>query len=157
MDTPDKNRISAVSFCNFEVFFLSLLIFSYDNLFPEIMKLPRVNPHVEVSLITSCPSLPIRSTINTTFRDAIRVQGFKIVLVGLITVIRVIVAESSYNQRIYSQFNPVNICMQDSPVFQYINGLSPIEPVKAGHAFHSLALASPSSLFRSPQIDCVKR
>ena len=52
MDTPDKNRISAVSYCNFEVFFLPLLFFSYDNQFPEIMKLPSVNPHVEVSLVT---------------------------------------------------------------------------------------------------------
>ncbi|CAF1703395.1 hypothetical protein HID58_053341 [Brassica napus] len=57
-----------------------------------------------------------------------------------------------------NRISAVSFCnFEDSPVFQYINGLSPIEPVKADHAFHSLALASPSSLFSSPQIDCVKR
>ncbi|KAL0717665.1 hypothetical protein Bca4012_066987 [Brassica carinata] len=56
-----------------------------------------------------------------------------------------------------NRISAVSYCnFEDSPVFQYINGLSPIEPVKAEHAdhlFHSLALASPSSLFTSPQID----
>ncbi|KAH0933846.1 hypothetical protein HID58_010963 [Brassica napus] len=57
-----------------------------------------------------------------------------------------------------NRISAVSYCnFEDSPVFQYINGLSPIEPVKADHAFHSLALASPSSLFSSPQIDCIKR
>ncbi|XP_009134792.1 protein tesmin/TSO1-like CXC 4 isoform X1 [Brassica rapa] len=57
-----------------------------------------------------------------------------------------------------NRISAVSYCnFEDSPVFQYINGLSPIEPVKADHAFHSLALASPSSLFSSPQIVCIKR
>ncbi|KAL0855735.1 hypothetical protein Bca101_060888 [Brassica carinata] len=54
-----------------------------------------------------------------------------------------------------NRISAVSYCnFEDSPVFQYINGLSPIEPVKADHVFHSLALASPSSsLLSSPQID----
>lgn len=58
-----------------------------------------------------------------------------------------------------NRISAVSYCnFEDSPVFQYINGLSPIEPLKAEHAadhvFHSLALASPSSsLFSSPQIE----
>ncbi|PON87112.1 Lin-54-like protein [Trema orientale] len=43
----------------------------------------------------------------------------------------------------------------DSPVFNYISNLSPIEPVKSGHnnhTFSSLTFASPPSLFTSPQI-----
>ncbi|XP_044499895.1 protein tesmin/TSO1-like CXC 2 isoform X2 [Mangifera indica] len=44
---------------------------------------------------------------------------------------------------------------EDSPVFNYINCLSPIEPVKSTHTGHSLNLlnfTSPSSAFASPQI-----
>ncbi|XP_010463971.1 PREDICTED: protein tesmin/TSO1-like CXC 4 [Camelina sativa] len=44
---------------------------------------------------------------------------------------------------------------EDSPVFQYINDLSPIEPVKPArpeNISHSLAFTSPSSLFSSPQL-----
>ncbi|KAF8052458.1 hypothetical protein N665_1556s0003 [Sinapis alba] len=53
------------------------------------------------------------------------------------------------------RISAVSFCnFEDSPVFQYINGLSPIEPVKADdHVFHSFPLASPSSLFTSPQIE----
>ncbi|XP_010419332.1 PREDICTED: protein tesmin/TSO1-like CXC 4 isoform X2 [Camelina sativa] len=42
---------------------------------------------------------------------------------------------------------------EDSPVFQYINDLSPIEPLKPArpeNISHSLAFTSPSSLFSSP-------
>ena len=45
--------------------------------------------------------------------------------------------------------------LQDSPVFNYISNLSPIEPVKSGHnnhTFSSLTFASPPSVFTSPQI-----
>ncbi|KAK3012738.1 hypothetical protein RJ639_008283 [Escallonia herrerae] len=45
--------------------------------------------------------------------------------------------------------------MQDSPVFSYINSLSPIQPVKSINTFqtlNSLALASPPSLFNSSHI-----
>ncbi|KAK0601096.1 hypothetical protein LWI29_021280 [Acer saccharum] len=45
--------------------------------------------------------------------------------------------------------------MQDSPVFNYINSLSPIDPVKfvqTDHSFNSLSFTSPSSVFASPQI-----
>ncbi|CAH2055080.1 unnamed protein product [Thlaspi arvense] len=56
-----------------------------------------------------------------------------------------------------NRISAVSFCnFEDSPVFQYINGLSPIEPVKAEHAdniLHSLAFASPSSLFTSPQMN----
>ncbi|KAL5770680.1 hypothetical protein ACOSP7_014834 [Xanthoceras sorbifolium] len=44
---------------------------------------------------------------------------------------------------------------EDSPVFNYINSLSPIEPVKfvqTDHSFNSLTFTSPSSVFASPQI-----
>ncbi|KAE8729694.1 Tesmin/TSO1-like CXC domain-containing protein, putative isoform 2 [Hibiscus syriacus] len=46
---------------------------------------------------------------------------------------------------------------EDSPVFKYIDSLSPIELAKSGQtndAFNSLAFLSPSSLFPSPQINC---
>ncbi|KAI9186771.1 hypothetical protein LWI28_020699 [Acer negundo] len=45
--------------------------------------------------------------------------------------------------------------MQDSPVFNYINSLSPINPVKfvqTDHSFNSLSFTSPLSVFASPQI-----
>ncbi|KAK3200607.1 hypothetical protein Dsin_024022 [Dipteronia sinensis] len=44
---------------------------------------------------------------------------------------------------------------EDSPVFNYINSLSPIDPVKfvqTDHSFNSLSFTSPSSVFASPQI-----
>ncbi|KAA3472842.1 protein tesmin/TSO1-like CXC 2 isoform X1 [Gossypium australe] len=47
--------------------------------------------------------------------------------------------------------------MLDSPVFKYIDSLSPIEQAKSSqtdNAFNSLAFLSPSSLFPSPQINC---
>ncbi|KAK8532083.1 hypothetical protein V6N12_053532 [Hibiscus sabdariffa] len=46
---------------------------------------------------------------------------------------------------------------EDSPVFKYIDSLSPIELAKskqADNVFSSLAFLSPSSLFPSPQIGC---
>ncbi|GMI65233.1 CHINESE FOR 'UGLY' [Hibiscus trionum] len=46
---------------------------------------------------------------------------------------------------------------EDSPVFKFIDSLSPIELAKFGqtnNAFNSLAFLSPSSLFPSPQINC---
>ncbi|XAR63616.1 hypothetical protein NMG60_11023622 [Bertholletia excelsa] len=46
---------------------------------------------------------------------------------------------------------------EDSPVFSYINSLSPIKPPKSIHTtvtFNSLSFASPPSVFSSPQIDC---
>ncbi|XP_010546609.1 PREDICTED: protein tesmin/TSO1-like CXC 4 isoform X2 [Tarenaya hassleriana] len=51
----------------------------------------------------------------------------------------------------------VPLCnFEDSPVFKYINDLSPIEPVKsalADNILNSFAFASPSALFTSPQIN----
>ncbi|KAK2637777.1 hypothetical protein Ddye_025572 [Dipteronia dyeriana] len=44
---------------------------------------------------------------------------------------------------------------EDSPVFNYINSLSPIDPIKfvqTDHSFNSLSFTSPSSVFASPQI-----
>ncbi|KFK37897.1 hypothetical protein AALP_AA3G043300 [Arabis alpina] len=56
-----------------------------------------------------------------------------------------------------NRISAVSLCnVEDSPVFQYINDLSPIEPVKGARAeniFHSLASSSPTSLFSSPQIN----
>ncbi|KAJ0966403.1 hypothetical protein J5N97_027541 [Dioscorea zingiberensis] len=46
--------------------------------------------------------------------------------------------------------------VEDSPVFSFINSLSPIQPVKSTHsaqAFHSLNLASISSVFTSPRVN----
>ncbi|XVF06284.1 hypothetical protein REPUB_Repub06bG0034200 [Reevesia pubescens] len=46
---------------------------------------------------------------------------------------------------------------EDSPVFKYIDSLSPIELAKSrqtDNVFNSLAFLSPSSLFPSPQISC---
>ncbi|TYH46019.1 hypothetical protein ES332_D11G306800v1 [Gossypium tomentosum] len=46
---------------------------------------------------------------------------------------------------------------EDSPVFKYIDSLSPIEQAKSSqtdNCFNSLAFLSPSSLFPSPQINC---
>ncbi|KAK8994727.1 hypothetical protein V6N11_045800 [Hibiscus sabdariffa] len=46
---------------------------------------------------------------------------------------------------------------EDSPVFKYIDSLSPIEIAKSkqtDNVFSSLAFLSPSSLFPSPQINC---
>ncbi|KAK8689550.1 hypothetical protein V6N13_088264 [Hibiscus sabdariffa] len=46
---------------------------------------------------------------------------------------------------------------EDSPVFKFIDSLSPIELAKSGqtnNTFNSLAFLSPSSLFPSPQINC---
>ncbi|KAG8636735.1 hypothetical protein MANES_15G031500v8 [Manihot esculenta] len=48
---------------------------------------------------------------------------------------------------------------QDSPVFNYINSLSPIKPVKSLHitqAFHSLSFASLPSIFTSPHVSSNK-
>lgn len=59
----------------------------------------------------------------------------------------------TYGQTIVCCFLP----SQDSPVFKYINSLSPIELAKfrqTDNAFNSLAFLSPSSLFPSPQISC---
>ncbi|KAE8684179.1 Tesmin/TSO1-like CXC domain-containing protein, putative isoform 2 [Hibiscus syriacus] len=57
-----------------------------------------------------------------------------------------------------TQITPTSLSkFEDSPVFKYIDSLSPIELAKSGHtnnAFNTLALLSPSSLFPSPQINC---
>ncbi|KAL9364343.1 hypothetical protein Peur_042216 [Populus x canadensis] len=48
---------------------------------------------------------------------------------------------------------------EDSPVFNYINSLSPIKPVKSiniAHTFHSLSFASLPSVFTSPHVNCHK-
>ncbi|XP_010259114.1 PREDICTED: CRC domain-containing protein TSO1-like [Nelumbo nucifera] len=48
---------------------------------------------------------------------------------------------------------------EDSPVFNYINSLSPIKPVKSVHitqAFHSLNFASIPSIFTSPHVSSNK-
>ena len=49
--------------------------------------------------------------------------------------------------------------LQDSPVFNYINSLSPIKPVKSVHitqTFSSLSFSSPPSVFTSPHVSCHK-
>ncbi|KAL9317471.1 hypothetical protein ACSQ67_013988 [Phaseolus vulgaris] len=46
---------------------------------------------------------------------------------------------------------------EDSPVFNYISNLSPIEPVKSVHitqTFNSLSFSSPPSVFTSPHVNC---
>ncbi|KAB1994833.1 hypothetical protein ES319_D13G124300v1 [Gossypium barbadense] len=58
-----------------------------------------------------------------------------------------------------TQITPTsNLCkFEDSPVFKYIDSLSPIELAKSrqtDNGFSSLAFLSPSSLFPSPQITC---
>ncbi|EXB39198.1 hypothetical protein L484_006166 [Morus notabilis] len=55
----------------------------------------------------------------------------------------------------HSTTTPFSSQFEDSPVFNYISNLSPIEPVKSGHSNHtlnSLNFASPPSVFTSPQI-----
>ena len=61
-----------------------------------------------------------------------------------------------------SQFNyTFTLCyiLQDSPVFNYINNLSPIKPVKSAHitqTFNSLSFSSPPSVFASPHVTSLK-
>ncbi|KAM7485507.1 hypothetical protein LguiA_001516 [Lonicera macranthoides] len=48
---------------------------------------------------------------------------------------------------------------EDSPVFNYINSLSPIQPVKSVHitqTFNSLSFSSPPSVFTSPHVSSLK-
>ncbi|KAL5167857.1 Protein tesmin/TSO1-like CXC 2 [Glycine soja] len=48
---------------------------------------------------------------------------------------------------------------EDSPVFNYINSLSPIKPVKSvpiSQTFNSLSFSSPPSVFTSPHVSCLK-
>ncbi|WVZ11118.1 hypothetical protein V8G54_015648 [Vigna mungo] len=48
---------------------------------------------------------------------------------------------------------------KDSPVFNYINSLSPIKPVKSvpiSQTFNSLSFSSPPSVFTSPHVSCLK-
>ncbi|KAL5098637.1 hypothetical protein RYX36_002964 [Vicia faba] len=48
---------------------------------------------------------------------------------------------------------------EDSPVFNYINNLSPIRPVKSAHitqTFNSLSFSSPPSVFTSPHVTSFK-
>ncbi|KAJ1384364.1 Tesmin/TSO1-like CXC domain [Sesbania bispinosa] len=58
--------------------------------------------------------------------------------------------------------NQVNTSLskfEDSPVFNYINNLSPIKPVKSVHitqTFNSLSFSSPPSVFTSPHVSCLK-
>ncbi|XP_039045432.1 protein tesmin/TSO1-like CXC 3 isoform X1 [Hibiscus syriacus] len=57
-----------------------------------------------------------------------------------------------------TQITPTSLSkFEDSPVFKYIDSLSPIELGKSSQTnndFNSLACLSPSSLFPSPQINC---
>lgn len=49
--------------------------------------------------------------------------------------------------------------MQDSPVFNFINSLSPIKPVKSANiaqTFNSLSFASLPSIFTSPHVSSLK-
>lgn len=51
------------------------------------------------------------------------------------------------------------VTMQDSPVFNYINSLSPIKPVKSvniAQTFNSLTFASLPSVFTSPHVNLHK-
>ncbi|KAL5566237.1 hypothetical protein UlMin_029401 [Ulmus minor] len=51
--------------------------------------------------------------------------------------------------------NPPSSTFEDSPVFNFISNLSPIEPVKSrpnDHTFNSLTFSSPPSVFTSPQV-----
>ncbi|KAL5702221.1 hypothetical protein ACHQM5_027463 [Ranunculus cassubicifolius] len=50
---------------------------------------------------------------------------------------------------------PISKKFEDSPVFNYINSLSPIKPVKSihiGQTFNSLSFSSPPSVFTSPHV-----
>ncbi|XP_027361304.1 protein tesmin/TSO1-like CXC 2 [Abrus precatorius] len=58
-----------------------------------------------------------------------------------------------------NQINPPCSKFEDSPVFNYINSLSPIKPVKSVHisqTFNSLSFSSPPSVFTSPHVSCLK-
>ncbi|XP_061354501.1 protein tesmin/TSO1-like CXC 2 [Gastrolobium bilobum] len=58
-----------------------------------------------------------------------------------------------------NQINPPVSQFEDSPVFNYINNLSPIKPVKSVHitqTFNSLSYSSPPSVFTSPHVSCLK-
>ncbi|KAF7806886.1 protein tesmin/TSO1-like CXC 2 [Senna tora] len=64
------------------------------------------------------------------------------------------------SQRCWSQIEvSISFCYGDSPVFNYINNLSPIKPVKSIHSiqtFNSLNFSSPPSVFTSPHVICPK-
>ncbi|KAJ4842104.1 hypothetical protein Tsubulata_028794 [Turnera subulata] len=58
-----------------------------------------------------------------------------------------------------TQTAPPPAQFEDSPVFNYINNLSPIELVKSARidqTFHSLSFVSPQSVFASPQIAALR-
>ncbi|XP_019444563.1 PREDICTED: protein tesmin/TSO1-like CXC 2 [Lupinus angustifolius] len=59
------------------------------------------------------------------------------------------------NSPLHPNFSP----FQDSPVFNFINSLSPIQPVKTvpiTQTFNSLACSSPPSIFTSPHVTTLK-
>ncbi|KAK7308040.1 hypothetical protein VNO77_41631 [Canavalia gladiata] len=58
-----------------------------------------------------------------------------------------------------NQINTPLSKFEDSPVFNYINSLSPIKPVKSvpiSQTFNSLSFSSPPSVFTSPHVSCLK-
>ncbi|WJX60033.1 hypothetical protein P8452_45287 [Trifolium repens] len=58
-----------------------------------------------------------------------------------------------------NQINTTLSKFEDSPVFNYINNLSPIKPVKSAHitqTFNSLSFSSPPSVFTSPHATSFK-
>ncbi|XP_004511373.1 protein tesmin/TSO1-like CXC 2 [Cicer arietinum] len=58
-----------------------------------------------------------------------------------------------------NQINTTLSKFEDSPVFNYINNLSPIRPVKSVHitqTFNSLSFSSPPSVFTSPHVSSFK-
>ncbi|GAU18862.1 hypothetical protein TSUD_228520 [Trifolium subterraneum] len=58
-----------------------------------------------------------------------------------------------------NQINTTLSKFEDSPVFNYINNLSPIKPVKSAHitqTFNSLTFSSPPSVFTSPHVASLK-
>lgn len=58
-----------------------------------------------------------------------------------------------------NQINTTLSKFEDSPVFNYINNLSPIKPVKSAHitqTFNSLSFSSPPSVFASPHVTSLK-
>ncbi|XP_061365667.1 CRC domain-containing protein TSO1-like, partial [Gastrolobium bilobum] len=56
-----------------------------------------------------------------------------------------------------NQMNPPSPNLEDSPVFNYINNLSPLKPLKSlnnTQTFNSLIFSSPPRVFASPHVSC---
>ncbi|KAE9612820.1 putative transcription factor Tesmin family [Lupinus albus] len=67
--------------------------------------------------------------------------------------------DTPHSNQINSPLHPNFSPFQDSPVFNFINSLSPIKPVKPvpiSHTFNSLTCSSPPSIFTSPHVSSLK-